>query len=163
MKNEILKRSTGSDNSHYQIQKTINKGEMAMNTYEKVDDFGEDKNFRPLIRRYFEEEVMGLSPLSIKAKKEDLQKFLLFFHGINNHLNANEWHLRDSKLFVDELIKQEYAPASVNRILATIRAFGRWLRDEGLFTHDPCRKIRELQIAPLQPMVSELMISLTIG
>jgi len=92
-----------------------------------------------------------LSPLSIKAKQEDLQKFLLFFHGINNHLKADEWYLRDSKLFVDELIKQEYAPASVNRILATIRAFGRWLRDEGVITHDPCWKIRELQIAPLKP------------
>jgi len=151
MKIDFLKNSCGSDNSHYPNQTSIIPSDLPVKSVEKVDDFGSHKNFQTLLKRYFEEEVMGLSLLTIKAKREDLQKFLLFFHGINNNFNASEWHLRDSKLFVDELIKQGYAPASVNRILATVRAFGRWLRDIGIINNDPCRKIKELQPLPLKP------------
>jgi integrase/recombinase XerD len=151
MSNHFFENERGSDNGHYAIQSAHKTSVSEVNSLFKVDPFGSEKDFQRLVRRYFEEELMGLSPLTIKAQKQDLQKFLLFFKGINNHLNASEWLLIDSKLFIEELKKQEYAPASINRILATIRSFGRWVRDMRIITHDPCRKIKEFQLAPLQP------------
>lgn len=146
-----------SDNSHYPNQIPL---KMAFNeslSLEKVGEIPSDKDFLILLRRYFDEEVMGLSPLSIKAKREDLGKFLLFFNRMNGHLRVEEWLPRDTKAFVDELIKKSYKASTINRTLASVRTFGKWLHGNGIINHDPCRKIRELQLpAPEPKRVTEL-------
>lgn len=138
---------TGSPNVSSQNQRDQIESFLPSNTDEKLGPFGVYK----IIERYFQEEISGLSPLTAKAKQYDLEKFLTFYQGMNGHSNLQEWLPRDTKLFIDELQKQNYAPSTCNRILATVRAFGRWLRDEGEINHDPCRKIRELQLPAFEP------------
>ena len=121
------------------------------NLPEKVGNFGSEKDFRSLIIKYFNQEVAGRSHLTIKAKHQDLKKFLLFYESVNGHLNADAWMVRDTKLFIDELERQNYSPASINRILASVRAFGFWVQENGILIVNPCKGIRELQLEPCQP------------
>jgi len=137
----------GSANVSSQNQSGKNQPLLSSNTDEKLGSFGVHKIFE----RYFQEEISGLSPLTAKAKQYDLEKFLTFYQGTNGHLNLKEWLPRDTKLFIDELQKQNYAASTCNRALATVRAFGRWLRDEDIINHDPCRKIKDLQLPAFEP------------
>lgn len=146
-----------SDNSHYPNPMPIKRAANESLSLEKVGAIPSDKDFLILLRRYFDEEVMGLSPLSIKAKREDLGKFLQFFNRMNGHLRVNEWLPRDTKTFIDDLIKQNYKPSTINRTLASVRTFGKWLHGNGIINLDPCRKIRELQLpAPEPKRITEL-------
>ncbi len=147
----FLQNKNGSDNRHYQQQSDSKKAFLPIKAVEKVKQIGSDKDFLILLQHYFETEVLGLSTLSIKAKREDLQKFLNFYYRINGHLKADEWMVRDTKMFIDELIKNNYASSTINRVLATVRSFGRWVRDEGIISHDPTKKIKELQLPVCKP------------
>ena len=121
------------------------------NMPQKVGTFASDKDFRSVVPRYFVEEVAGGSPLTAKAKRDDLKKFLLYYQGLNGHLRANEWQPRDSRLFIEELQRQGYMPATVNRQLATLRTFGKWLRDKQVISVDPCKGIKDLVLPTCQP------------
>ncbi len=121
------------------------------NLPQKVDKFGSDKVFPVLLARYFREEIAGKSPLTIKAKKDDLKKFLIFYQAMNGHLRADEWMVRDTRLFLDELQKQSYSPATINRVLATLKSFGSWLREVDVLRVLPCKGITELHLEPLPP------------
>jgi site-specific recombinase XerD len=121
------------------------------NLPQKVASFPSDKDFRPLTTVYFAEVVAGGSPLTAIAKRNDLKKFLLYYETLNGHLRANEWQARDSRIFLDELQKQGYMPATINRALATMRTFGKWLREKQVLFVDPCRGIKDLQLAVCQP------------
>lgn len=113
--------------------------------------FGSDKDFRALLPRYFAEEVAGNSDHTIRAKAQDLKKFIRFYQDLNGRLDAADWTVRDTKLFIDALARDGYKPATVNRILASVRSFGRWLREIGAIRLDPAKGIRELALEPIAP------------
>ncbi len=121
------------------------------NLPEKVGRFGSDKIFSVLLDRYFREEVAGKSPLTIKAKMCDVKKFLMFYQAMNGHLRGGEWMVRDTRLFLDELQKQGYSPATLNRIFATLKSFGSWLQEVEVLRVHPCKGIQELHLDPSPP------------
>lgn len=143
--------SRGSDNTHYHNQLVPLRAEKELFPYEKHDDFGYDKVSAEILEKYFSTEVMGLSRLTIKSKREDLIKFVIYFKSLTGALDFKTWMPSDTKAFLDELQKQDYAPATINRILASLRSFGKWLRDEGVIALDPCRKVKQLQLSPFTP------------
>lgn len=80
---------------------------------------------------YMDKEVIGIQALNtIAAKKRDLISFMDWFFAQNGHLNAGDWLPRDTKGFVDHLEGEGRAAATVNRALATLRKFARWVHDQ---------------------------------
>lgn len=115
----------------------------------KVPSFGSE--MAELLKKYYVEELSGLSALTLKVRRTDLKKFLLFFQEMYGSLDLKFWYPHDSKRFVDELSKQGYAPAYVNRNLASIKSFGRWLWENNYIQHNPVKGLREIQIDQAQP------------
>lgn len=88
-----------------------------------------------LINQYLETAEFGkkLSPDTIKAYRIDLEQFLKFSNGENvdkNMLNQYVKHLN-----------QSFAPRSVKRKLASIRAFYREIEAEDLIDENPFEKL----------------------
>lgn len=118
----------------------------------KIGDIASDKNFRTLIPTYLNAEVIGMrAPLTAQAKRQDLAKFVIHYEAMNGHDLAKDWMPRDTTAFLDALKKQGYSPATVNRCLATLRAFGKWLQEVGIVSQHPCRGIRDLQLEQARP------------
>jgi len=144
-----LVKTTGSVNTHYVTHSTNRDLVSVENTnalaIEKLLPRGSD-NMIGRLNDYYQNHIAGLSIASQRAIKYDLQLFLKFFFNTNgNKVSLETWTVRDSKLFQESLLNQ-YAPASVNRTMSSVRAFGKYLRDEGVFKNDPCSKIRVLKL-----------------
>ncbi|MGE0632128.1 MAG: tyrosine-type recombinase/integrase [Pseudobdellovibrionaceae bacterium] len=106
----------------------------------------ENNDLPTLIIRYFQEEVVGRSPLTLYARKIDLAKFCMFYQNLNGHLRAKELMPRDVKLFLNGLESCGYAANTINRHLGSIRAFGSWLLENGIVRVHPCRSIKDLHV-----------------
>jgi len=98
--------------------------------------------------KYMESEVLGVqSPNTADAKKRDLAAFIKWYFEANGHLAIEDWLLRDTRGFLDDLEKAGRAPTTVNRVLATLRRFARWVHEqpESPFVAGlPTRGIKEL-------------------
>lgn len=123
----------------------------------KPRDFPSDKietTFEVLIPRYFVEAVEGVcSPLTAKSRRADLSKFILHYRAMNGHDRANEWMPRDTRAFVDAMVKSgKFKASTINRHLSSLKSLGAWLHEErGVLQQSPSRGIKELQIEPLKP------------
>lgn len=81
--------------------------------------------------RYMQAEVIGIQSLNTqKAKKRDLSSFLTWFFDENGHLDITDWLPRDTQGFLTHLEEQGRAATTVNRYLATLRRFARWVHDQ---------------------------------
>ncbi len=95
-------------------------------------------------------EVEGVqSPHTLDAKKRDLQSFMSWFAAENGHLMIEEWLPRDTQAYLNYLERAGRAAATINRALAVLRHFSRWVIEQegspfrfGL----PTRKIKELAV-----------------
>lgn len=99
-----------------------------------------------LIIRYFQEEVVGRSPLTLYARKTDLAKFCTFYRNLNGHLRARDLMPLDVKLFINDLQAKGYAANTINRHLGSVRAFGLWLLANGFVRVHPCKSIKDLNV-----------------
>jgi site-specific recombinase XerD len=118
---------------------------------QNVPSIASDKNLHALITRYFAEEVAGKSVHTFKAKAIDLRKFFQFYNEINKDSSPNRWSPRDTKLFILHLEREDYKPASINRMLASLRSFGSWLQNQGIVRIHPCHGVKDLLLEPLRP------------
>lgn len=85
------------------------------------------------------------------AKVGDLKKFVAWFIEANGHTRIEQWLPRDSEGFVQAMAKS-YRPASVNRMLATVRHFAKFcLRAGALPFGDPTDGVRDLPGEDLVP------------
>lgn len=105
------------------------------------------------ICRYLEEGVLeAVSPQTQKAKMADLEKFYKFYAGYNRNLDVANWLKRDTEQFKEHLLKGGYKPATVNRALATVKTFGNWLFNRGVFPHgNPVYGVKNVAKAKLKP------------
>lgn len=115
----------------------------------KVRNSSNHKSGEVVLRDYFAE-VSGLSPLTLEAKMRDLKKFTAFFMEVTGGLDLSSWLPIDSARFSSQL-QNRYAPATVNRIMASLKSFGRWGRENGHWQLDPCKGIRDLALPELKP------------
>ena len=101
---------------------------------------------------YFQIHVLGSSPRTMEAKRRDLRRFLGFFSGAAGSDHIQAWTPAVSKAFQHHLEREPsphtgrpYSPATVNRVLATVRHFGRWLNGQcPLLAGDPLAGVRDL-------------------
>jgi len=98
--------------------------------------------------RYFVSEVLGQqSEHTEMAKKRDLQAFLWWFFDANGHLVAANWLRRDTRGFVRALERAGKAPTTINRVLATLRHFAKWVHaqpDSPFVDGLPTLKVKDL-------------------
>ena len=108
-------------------------------------------NAEDVLVKYMNEEVLGKSPNTIKAKVNDLKKFSAFLDRTLGSISYREWTPGITRLFREELKRQGYAPSSINRNLATVRSFGDWLLELGLVKGNPCKGVKDYSLPPLRP------------
>jgi site-specific recombinase XerD len=120
---------------------------------QKVDAVSSYKDFQTLIPVYFTEDVIGVrSQQTVLAKTHDLKLFLKYLKDRDGILiPVDQWLPMDTRVFLDDLSRQGYAPATINRVLATIRAFANWLVDHNTIRMNPVKGIKDLQLLPAAP------------
>lgn len=90
-----------------------------------VDD---SRHLTTWARRYLVAEVIGVqSPNTLDAKSRDLAAFIRWFMEVNGHATATQWMPRDTQEFLNHLEGQGRAATTINRVLATLRRFARWM------------------------------------
>jgi integrase/recombinase XerD len=103
---------------------------------------------------YFNIHVKGAPEKTIKAKTADMGKFLQFFNRTFGHDHADTWTPAISRGFQKELqttilngAGDTYAPSTINRIIATVKHFGRWLHHQRpLLAGDPFAGVKDIEI-----------------
>jgi integrase/recombinase XerC len=101
--------------------------------------------------RYLAEEVAGVQAANtLEAKSRDLVAFVSWFVGINGVADIGDWLPRDTQAYLNTLEVLGRAPATINRVFATLRRFSRWAHElpGGLFGACglPTRGIKELAV-----------------
>jgi site-specific recombinase XerD len=100
------------------------------------------------VAAYLGESAVGQSPNTFAAKCRDLVRFVRWFIGQNDHAEPSQWLIRDTRMHLRFLEQEGLAPGSINRALASLRHFARWLHDQpgGVFLQSgvPTRGVREL-------------------
>jgi integrase/recombinase XerD len=84
---------------------------------------------------YLWEAGVGQSPHTVAAKCRDLLSFCRWYGQINQHTDPAQWQGRDTRLYLRHLEAAGRSPVSINRGLASLRHFARWLHDQpgGIF------------------------------
>jgi integrase/recombinase XerD len=103
---------------------------------------------RAILRDYFTE-ISGLSPLTVKVRRWDIALFLKFL-GRQDALDLSKWLPLDTARFRTELIRDGYAPSTINRILSSLRCFAKWGRGKH-WQLEPTKGVADLQLAPPVP------------
>jgi integrase/recombinase XerC len=103
------------------------------------------------------------SPHTVSAYESDLDQFTRFLNNPGNavispeptitHPDQISYH--DIRNWMVELIDQKLTPRSVNRKMATLRKYFKFLLQEGVITQNPTSKIRSQKIPKHLPVVVE--------
>ncbi|MBH2006839.1 MAG: hypothetical protein I8H75_05850 [Myxococcaceae bacterium] len=70
-----------------------------------------------------------------------------WFAQFNGHVQIEEWHLRDTQIFLSQLEQLDRAATTLNRTFASLRRFASWVREQlsSPFRHVlPSRGIKEI-------------------
>ena len=104
---------------------------------------------------YFGVHVAGSSRKTELAKRRDLEKFLSFFQEGIGHDRVDAWTPSVSRHFQNFLTVsgrnggEPLKATSVNRTMATVRHFGRWLhKQRPLLAGDPLAGVKDLVVDP---------------
>jgi integrase/recombinase XerD len=90
--------------------------------------------------------VNGSSISTLKAKERDLKLFLEFAQSIGANDRLQYWTPALSKSFQSTMLNT-YSPATVSRIMATLRHFARWLKDRvHLAAGDPMQGVKSIKL-----------------
>lgn len=103
---------------------------------------------------YFQAHVVGAPVKTQQAKHSDLEKFLQFFKTEVGHYHIDGWTPVVTKQFQQSLLKtlspitgKFYQEATVNRVLATVRHFGRWIHNQRpLLAGNPVQGMLDIQV-----------------
>ncbi len=105
---------------------------------------------------YYSVHVVGAPARTELAKRADLEVFVGFYVRATGHDRGDGWPPAVTKQFqaelrttVSERTGRTYKATTVNRILATVRHFGRWLvRRRPLLAGHPFQGVRDIVIDP---------------
>jgi integrase/recombinase XerD len=94
---------------------------------------------------YFRVQVLGAPRKTEEAKKRDLSLFLSFFGEEVGHDQVDGWTPAVSRSFLRQLKEKPLSPTTVNRVMASVRHFGRWLhKRRPLLAGNPLEGVRDL-------------------
>jgi len=97
-------------------------------------------------------QAQGRSPLTIMGYGSDLGHFLIWYQQTNGELLEGAFTPTDVREYKAWLQTNERAaPATINRRLAALKAYGAWLVESGLAEFNPAaaaREVRQQRLAP---------------
>lgn len=104
------------------------------------------------MNRYFSHEVFGGKDKTVLAKKKDVQKFLSFFFSHLSVDHIDSWTVSVTKAFLSHLQSTPspitgniLKPTTINRILATLKHWSRWIeRFRPFLSGSPFKDIQDL-------------------
>lgn len=140
------------ENQHITLFQTPKK--LATSAYDKILRPENDSSLFEWINLYFNIIVTGSPSTTQKAKQLDLTKFIQFFSDQVGHDHLDSWTPAVTKSFINHLIETpsphtgySYKPTSINRIIATLRHFYRWLSSyRPLLAGNPLMGIKDLHL-----------------
>lgn len=103
------------------------------------------------------------SPHTVSAYRSDLDQFMRFLNGTGetgpvsalNITHPNQISYQDIRNWMVELMGQKIIARSINRKMATLRKYFKFLLQEGIITDNPTSKIRSQKIPKNLPVVVE--------
>ena len=103
------------------------------------------------------------SPHTVSAYRSDLDQFMRFLNNVEGANDAsgsiithpNQISYQDIRNWMVELMGQKIIARSVNRKMATLRKYFKFLLQEGVITDNPTSKIRSQKIPKNLPVVVE--------
>jgi integrase/recombinase XerC len=96
------------------------------------------------------------SPHTVSAYQSDLEQFISFLNHPDETINhPNEITHHQIRNWMVELMNQQLNPRSVNRKVATLRKYFKFLVQEGILTINPASKINTPKTAKHLPVVVE--------
>ncbi|MEN0056447.1 MAG: tyrosine-type recombinase/integrase [Mucilaginibacter sp.] len=103
------------------------------------------------------------SPHTVSAYQSDLDQFMRFLNGTENEATAQEPAIihpnqishHDIRNWMVDLMDQKLTARSVNRKMATLRKYFKFLLQEGVITENPTSKIRSQKTPKNLPVVVE--------
>ncbi len=110
-----------------------------------------DKNETIMFNQFLIEH--DFSPNTVRAMKQDIRKFALWFTSSNNEpFNVKRVTIRDVIDFRNYLQKdRKQAVATVNRCLVSLRRYFNWLLSFGHLESNPAKPVKELKRQALAP------------
>ena len=91
-----------------------------------VSNSSDPTQLAALAHRYLQTEVFGIQAKgTFEGKAHDLGAFVRWFESANGH--ASIWTKQDTVDFLKDLERRSRAAATINRTLATLKAFAGWL------------------------------------
>ena len=101
---------------------------------------------------YFRLHVDGAPEKTVQAKKNDLGKFLRFFTEEVGSTHVDSWTPAVTRHFQNGLMKtrspktgEPYRATTINRVMATVRHFGRWLHHQRpLAAGNPLESVKDI-------------------
>lgn len=117
-----------------------------------LDPKSDDHSILYWMGRYFNEEVFGGKDKTVLAKKRDIKTFLAFFFNNVGVDNVDAWTVSVSKSFLKELQTKPseqtgklLKPTTINRTLASIKHWSRWIeRHRPFLSGSPMKDVKEL-------------------
>lgn len=108
-----------------ELDKTLTEQSSMLDVFER-----DNHSFSYWTKLYYNIHIVGSPTNTVKAKTNDIKKFLVFLdQSIGTH-NVNLWTPSVSKSFCNYLLDQNLQPTSINRCAATLRHFATWLHKE---------------------------------
>lgn len=95
--------------------------------------------------------VKNYSEKTVKGYRNDLQDFSDYLEGIGKSGNFRALTLRDFRYFINGLFTKGLSPASVNRKLASLRSFFKFLYKQGMVETNHCEYIRNVKSEKVLP------------
>lgn len=107
-----------------------------------IFDMGEVENNKDMIAKFLQEmrtELMR-SPLTVDAYGRDLRQFAAWF-APDSPFSPLEVELQHIRAWISSLAADGASPATIRRKTQSLRAFFRWGRRRGIFSHNPADKV----------------------
>ena len=96
---------------------------------------------------YVQTRVIGSAPKTVAAKKRDFGLFFEFFEQEVGSDHLDNWTPSVSKAFQSYLSNKDYKATTVNRTIATVKNFARWVDKQRPFmAGSPFEGVRDIQI-----------------
>jgi len=109
----------------------------------------------PSFLRYLQYEKR-CSPRTLTSYETDLAQFHAFLQATGEFKEPEFADFSAIRSWIISLVEGGLAPQSVNRKIATLRAFYKYLLKKGAVTADPTLKVKSLKVGkPLPPFVEE--------
>ncbi len=111
------------------------------------------KQEQEMITKYLDyiENVKNYSDKTVKGYRNDLNDFDMYLKGIGKQRLYSKLVFRDFRYFINELYNKGLKPASINRKLASLRSFFKFLYKHGEIEVNHCEYLKNIKADKILP------------